>query len=452
MPDQTEGFLNQIVVMLPAFRAVEERLDRETGRRFSAFDIFAPNELATSRMLDVLLNPMGAHGQSDLFLRLFINRFVPEWRDTFACDRAKPAKTNQLIDVTISDNDRWLGIENKIFGAQEQIRQTDRYLDALKLASGQSQSGDYRLVYLSPKGEPPTEYSFTKEGKERHPEKLVIGAWMAPLASTDVAQEAAAESCGTNVAPIENSVDWLAECEHNCRAENVRWFLRQFQTLVLNKLVGEEELSMTGDAIVDFALRTIGNLDAALRIGDQSQRIRERVAVAILTNVQRRLRQWIQPNAGDWELVDTWPGGNWIRTPSKKYLPVLLRRKIWPSVVGAALVADWDGPSQVSVGIMAPTQRTWDGDKSSVRWYGPQTGFIDDNTIQAIAAALGLATPNSPWWVNLELLRDASNGQDISDWRTIETIKRLHTRSDELAKQIVEKMEMLGQKVDTILK
>ena len=72
MPDQTESFLNQIVVMLPAFRTVEERLDRETGRRFSVFDLFRTDEPATSRMLDVLLNPKGAHGQSDIFLRLFI--------------------------------------------------------------------------------------------------------------------------------------------------------------------------------------------------------------------------------------------------------------------------------------------------------------------------------------------------------------------------------------------
>ncbi len=66
MPDQTEGFLNQIVVMLPAFRAVEERLDRETGRRFSVFDLFRTDEPATNRLLDVLLNPKGAHGQSDV--------------------------------------------------------------------------------------------------------------------------------------------------------------------------------------------------------------------------------------------------------------------------------------------------------------------------------------------------------------------------------------------------
>jgi hypothetical protein len=451
MPDQTEGFLNQIVVMLPAFRAVEERLDRETGCRFSVFDLFRTDEPATSRLLDGLLDPKGAHGQGDLFLRLFIDRFVPEWRDTFASGRAKPATTNQLIDVAISDNDHWLGIENKIFGAPEQKQQTDRYLDALKHASGQSQSGDYRLVYLSPKGDPPTEYSFTKEGKERHQGKLVIGAWVRPDAATDAAQEGARGSDTATCVCIENGLDWLTDCENKCRPDNVRWFLRQFQALIHKKLVREEEVSMTGNAIVELALRSTDNLDAALRIGDQSKQIRQRVAAAVLSNVQRRLEQWVQQNSGDWELNSSWPGGNWVMAPSENYLHILLRRKGWPSMVGAALSNEKKGPSEVFVGILAPTQRTWDNDRNVVSRYGMQTGFIEDNRRQAIAEALGLAAPESNWWVDWDMLRDI-DGQDISDWTVIETMKRLHAKSDVLAKQIVDEVEKRAQTVDATIR
>jgi hypothetical protein len=55
-----EGFLSLIVTMLPAFQEIEQRLDRETGRRFNAFKLFAPNELATSRILAFLLDPTEA--------------------------------------------------------------------------------------------------------------------------------------------------------------------------------------------------------------------------------------------------------------------------------------------------------------------------------------------------------------------------------------------------------
>jgi hypothetical protein len=443
MPDQTEAFLHQIVVMLPAFRAVEERLDRETGRRFSVFDLFRTDEPATSRVLDVLLN--------DLFLRLFIARFVPEWLDTFSCKRATPATTNERIDVAISDDEHWLGIENKIFGAPEQKQQADRYLDALKDASGQSPRGDYRLIYLSPKGEPPTEYSFTEKSRERHQGKFVIGAWVRPDATSDALQEGARGSDTTSHVPAKNGLDWLAECEARCRADNVRWFLRQFQALVFTSLVREEEFSMTGNAIVDLALRSIDNLDAALRIGGQSQRIRERVAIAVLSNVRRRLEQWVQQNSGDWELNIAWQGGNWIVTPFERYLPILVRRKGWPSMVGVALSAGAKGPSEVFVGISAPTQTEWDTNADIVGLYGMQTGFIEETRRQAISAAFGLAAPRSGWWVDWEMLRD-TDGQDISDWRTTETITRLHAKDDELAKQIVDKIEERARVLDSVVR
>ena len=147
-----EGFLSLIVTMLPAFREIEKRLDRETGRRFNTFNLFATNENATSRILAFLLDPKDAHGQNDVFLRLFVQRFVPEWQRAFNYSVAHRALTGERIDVVISDGPHWLGIENKIFNAPEITRQAGKYLDALCGAPSQE---DYRLVYLSPKGAPP---------------------------------------------------------------------------------------------------------------------------------------------------------------------------------------------------------------------------------------------------------------------------------------------------------
>jgi hypothetical protein len=114
-----EKFLSLIVTMLPAFQEIEQRLDRETGRRFNAFNLFAIDEIATSRILKFLLDPKEAHGQSDVFLKPFIQRFVPEWQHTFNHSKAHQAKTDQPIDAVISDGSHWLGIENKIFKAPE---------------------------------------------------------------------------------------------------------------------------------------------------------------------------------------------------------------------------------------------------------------------------------------------------------------------------------------------
>lgn len=447
MANHTEGFLHQIVGMLPSFHAEEERLDRETGRRFSVFDLFRTDEPAINRLLDVLLDPKGSHGQGDLFLRLFINRFVPEWRDTFSCGQAKPVRTRELIDVAISDDEHWLGIENKVFGAQEQKQQTDRYLDALKHASSQSRSGDYRLVYLSPQGDAPTGYSFTKEGKKLHPGRLTIGAWVKPDLAAGAAQENATGKDAPNVVRTGTISDWLLECEKECHADNVRWIFRQLQALVHKKLVQGDEISMAGNAIVELALRSVDNLDAALRIGGEYQRIRENVAATVLSDVQRRIEQWIQQHPGDWELNIAWPGGNWVTTPAIKWYPILLRRKAWPSLLGAALVPNNPGPKDVGVGVWAPTQSTWDGAlNDNAKCYGSRSGFIDDNQKQAIAVALKMAK-QEPWWVDWHYLRDA-DGKDISDWTTVENIKRLHLKSNELAKQIVGGIGALAETVD----
>ena len=86
-----EGFLSLIVTMLPAFREIERRLDRETGRRFNALQSIRKDEPATSRILAFLLDPTEAHGQNDVFLRAFIRQFIPQWRQTFNYSKARRA-------------------------------------------------------------------------------------------------------------------------------------------------------------------------------------------------------------------------------------------------------------------------------------------------------------------------------------------------------------------------
>lgn len=452
MRDATESLVNQVVAMLPALRAAEKRLDRETGRQFSVFDLFYTDEPATSRFLALLLDPRATHGQGDVFLRLFIRRFVPEWDDIFSYNEAKSAATDERIDVTISDGERWLGIENKIFYAPEQKTQTDRYLDELKRRSGQTQKGDYCFVYLSPRGEPPSSYSFTPEGKKKHDKKLILGAWAQTDAEVEDqndkdAQDTKAEGIEESAAPIANMMGWLSECENECRADNVRWFLRQFRTLVYRRLIGESEYHMAGDAIIELALRSMNNLDAALRIGEQCQNIRKNVAASVLSSVCAGLEQWVQHESEDWELKSRWPGGDWIASPALKYLPLLLRRKRWPDMVGIAIQADRVGPNEVFIGIMSPTQDTWDGDRNSVSYYGNHRQFIDESTRQALAKAVKLETPQWSWWVFSEKLTDA-DGQDISNWEEVETVKRLYDKRTEIARHIVERMIRLARIVD----
>jgi hypothetical protein len=89
-----------------------------------------------------------------------------------------------------------------------------------------------------------------------------------------------------------------------------------------------------------------------------------------ITSCSRRISQAeFQPHSGrhpqqqdkDWEVTVTWAGRNWIERPNAKWLPLLLRKRAWPAMVGVAIVAQYDGPSEVFIGIGGPTQEDVEG-------------------------------------------------------------------------------------------
>jgi hypothetical protein len=272
--------------------------------------------------LAFLLDPTEAHGQNDVFLRLFIQRFVPQWQREFNFSKAHRA-TLDFIDVVFSDCSHWLGIENKIFNAPEQPQQAKRYLDALKAACDQE---CYRLVYLSSGGAPPSKKSLPDADKGKHDGKLVSGAWVK-----------VGEDKDQLATPCESIMDWLDDCRNQCRAENVAWFVRQFAAYVRSEITGLKESDMVDAAIVELALKDQPNLEAALRIGKNFDEIRRNVASTFLRCVQDGLEEWARPNGEDWEVVAEWPGGNWIKRLDMKWLPLLLRKRAWPALVGVAI-------------------------------------------------------------------------------------------------------------------
>jgi hypothetical protein len=440
--DLAKTFLGQIVAMRPYVEGVKRQLDRETGRRFSAFNLFNTNENATSRVLAFLLDPKESHGQDDVFLRLFIERFVPEWTGAFRYDQAKPAWTAEKIDATLSDGTHWLGIENKIFDAQEQERQVDRYLQALK---NKAHSDNYRLVYLSPKGTWPSDVSFTEAGQAKYADKFVSGAWVycAAIENGNFAIRITA-------APRANIFDWVVDCQKECQADNIRWFLKQFNVYVSSVTTAKGGSDMTDAGIVDLALSNIDNLQGALSIVKNGDEIRYRVIGNLLRDVETSLSQLVQQSGSDWELVVKWEMGIWSEKPGAKWLPILLRRKHWPAMVGANVQAERYGPDGIIVGILGPTEAAWKGDRQAVSYYGDQHDFIGDEAKLAVAEAVGLEKPAAPFWISRENLNDAE-GRDISNWADVDTVMRLHKEKDALCKDIVTKIGALADTADRIL-
>jgi hypothetical protein len=159
--------------------------------------------------------------------------------------------------------------------------------------------------------------------------------------------------------PPASILDWLDDCRNQCRAENVASFVRQFAAYVRSEVAGLKEPDVVDAVIVGLALKDQQNLEAALRIGKSFNEIRRSVACTFLRCVQEGLEGWARQQGEDWELVVRWPGGNWVEQPDKKWLPLLLRKRAWPALMGVAIQAEEPGPRKVFMGICGPTQDAW---------------------------------------------------------------------------------------------
>ena len=112
-----------------------------------------------SRFLQFLLDPKGQHYQGDLFLRLFLNACDLSDSD-FPLDTKNCSVYNehQNIDLYISDGNRHIIIENKIW-AGDQPGQIKRYIDIIKKTNQRIDFNDLVVIYLSLDRKQPSDYS-----------------------------------------------------------------------------------------------------------------------------------------------------------------------------------------------------------------------------------------------------------------------------------------------------
>ena len=116
---------------------------------------------------------------------------------------------------------------------------------------------------------------------------------------------------------------------------------------------------MADAAIVSFALKSRENFEAAWRIAENFETIRFRVLSSFLLSIRDRLERWVQDNGTEWELLASWPGGDWSRKPSLVGRPIMIRKRTWPSLVGVCISADDSGPSDIAIGVLAPGRENW---------------------------------------------------------------------------------------------
>ncbi len=149
------------------FASLQDELDRareEIGRHrlqfapeFNVFDYIRPDENLLSDIFADLLNPNGAHGQRDCFLRLFIDRLNMRLdRDLKRAtvnreDRTRYiANARRRIDIVVGIDQFGIGIENKPW-SKEMVNQLKDYMEQMRRRFGDN----FLIVYLSGDGSAP---------------------------------------------------------------------------------------------------------------------------------------------------------------------------------------------------------------------------------------------------------------------------------------------------------
>ena len=125
---------------------------RRRGEAFNVFKVCGVNhyENSHSAIIAEWLNPLGSHGQNDLFLSLFLRWSAEDLADVFCSSKASVfteySTDEGRLDILIEDNaGRAVIIENKIY-AGDQGAQLKRYE---RFARKKYHTGNYRLLYLT---------------------------------------------------------------------------------------------------------------------------------------------------------------------------------------------------------------------------------------------------------------------------------------------------------------
>lgn len=144
--------LLQKSAILAAQNKAAKAESRLRGEAFNVFKVCGVNhyENSHSAIIAEWLNPLGSHGQNDLFLSLFLRWSADDFADGFCTSRASVfteySTDEGRLDILIEDNaGRAVIIENKIY-AGDQGTQLKRYE---RFAQKKYHAGNYRLLYLT---------------------------------------------------------------------------------------------------------------------------------------------------------------------------------------------------------------------------------------------------------------------------------------------------------------
>lgn len=319
---ELQRFFGGLTPRLETARMLEHELDRQLARPFNALDYLRTDELGLSRIVADLLNPQGKHCQGAMFLKLLLDSLGFDVQDRLDAARVvveKAIKGDRRLDVWVDINGQYcLAIENKPY-AGDQPNQVKDYLDWLKSKYQQK----FMLIYLSPKGEPPSpgsvEPAFLSElGRTLERDDFFrIMPYHKTQDSDDEKDvwEDEFDRCRLGF----SLADWLANGRRNCDVERLRWFLREAETFATRAIGGHAVGDNEASALKEFLFSDEKNWESAIRIERSLPGIKRDVIGGFLTRIWQGRQRSIYPDDMDCRYVAWGKRGNWLCMFSKSW-------------------------------------------------------------------------------------------------------------------------------------
>lgn len=215
------ALLGEVALNIEALRKAKKRFSERLAPEFSIFDYLRADEMALSKCIAGLLAPQGTHGQGSVYLRSFLESVCPQtsWiTSTEQCEveTEKQANGQRRIDVFLSFQEGFVGIENKPWAA-DQDRQLIDYAEYLE-KSANSSGKQWLLIYLC-NNEP---------SKESVPEDVRENL------------ETSGNLIFINYIQL---INWLDVCRSKTKALSVQVFIEELIKFIQIKINGELEMS-----------------------------------------------------------------------------------------------------------------------------------------------------------------------------------------------------------------
>lgn len=169
-----------------AYKEYENKVKERRARGihdYNIFDVLEAKEIKHSKFIVSLLDPKGLHYQGDLFLNKFIEVCGI---DDFGLDtlNSQVYREYKNIDIYITDGNKHIIIENKIWNAYDQDKQIYRYIETIKKENSLLDNDRILVLYLTPNfNKTPSQESlngfkikdgFLEKGNDKIPYKHII--------------------------------------------------------------------------------------------------------------------------------------------------------------------------------------------------------------------------------------------------------------------------------------